>query len=321
MEKLKEIIENIKSSIPFLNKSKEKSTEQDSQEEEETAIDHKFDQSDLEEDTETVEASDQKPELSESDKKRKNIIMLIVVMGIAIFLFGPEEEVSSNKDNPNINKVSKKLKKNKKKSKDIESINQAKEVANQKDNLEDQVSETEFIIPDEKTIADEEVGDFKAPEKLSDLTNFEAKEKIETSPKKIVKKETAKSPFEEVPMVQDLNTNTRENGRIDLKKNEETNISAFDKISEKLSEELDRKKGIKVNYEALGRGLAYNCELGYWVCLNKEEFLNCRENLKWANKLGNKKECVPHDVYAGIKDCQIMQVHNINTNSTVGFCN
>ncbi len=317
MEKLKEIIENIKSSIPFLNKSKDKSTEQDSHGEEETAIDHKIDQSDLEGDVETVEDSDQKPELTESDKKRKNIIMLIVVMGIAVFLFGPEEEVPSNNDIPSNNKVSKKLKK---KNKINENTNNLTELVNEEEKSKDKLVETEFIIPDEKTVADEEVGDFKAPEKLSDLTNFEAKEKTETQPKKKVQKETSKSPFEKVPMVQDLNTNPRESGGVGLEKNEETNISAFDKISEKLSEELDRKKGIKVNYEALGRGLAYNCELGYWVCLNKEEFLNCRENLKWANKLGNKKECVPHDVYAGIKDCQIMQVHNINTNSTVGFC-
>ena len=80
------------------------------------------------------------------------------------------------------------------------------------------------------------------------------------------------------------------------------------------------EKKIEVNYESLGRGLAYNCVDGHWVCLNKVEYLNCRDSLKWANKLGNKKECVPQDVFAAIKDCQIMQVHNVNTNAPANFC-
>ena len=101
---------------------------------------------------------------------------------------------------------------------------------------------------------------------------------------------------------------------------EKDSFDNLNKISEKIEKDIDTGKVIKVNYEALGRGLAYNCKDGFWVCLNKEEFLNCRDNYKWANRLGNKKECVPQDVYGGIKDCQIMQVHNINTDASNNFC-
>lgn len=327
MEKLKEIIEQIKKSIPFFSKGKNVSL--DHNDDEVTAPNHglkdlkdKLDGDSSE--GENLENKDKtKPELSDADKDRKKKIMIIVVLAMAYFLFGPEDEekkqeVTENQQLPKKEKNKQDIK-NKIENVSNDQNNESDEKVTKSDEVE--TSQQEFIIPDENKV--EEVDDtpvIKSPEKLSDLTNygetvsFGDDVKEQNNEKQL--NQDAENPFESLPNVQDLNLDNGDS----IPTEGESDFNTFNKISEKIDEDLNKKKMIKVNYESLGRGLAYNCELGYWVCLNKQEYTNCRENLKWAIKVGNKKECVPQDVYAGIKDCQIMQVHFINTNSAVSFC-
>jgi len=320
MEKIKNIIEQLKKSIPFLNKGKNGEVDI---EEEATAPNHDLNElnkklsSGSEEEVE-VDSENEKPELSDADKERKKKIMIVVVLAMAFFLFGPEDEEAENKNTA-------KVEKNKK-------PRSGKNVLKTKKPVDTKISDSatgtgsdinnktknEFIIPEEEMSNDDQDAPvIKSPEKLLDLTNYGDTVSFGEEDNQLGsgEAEAIENPFESLPTVQDLNLDQD----VDISEGE-NEYKAFDQISDKLNEDLNKKKMIKVNYESLGRGLAYNCEMGYWVCLNKQEYTNCRENLKWANKLGNKRECVPQDVYAGIKDCQIMQVHFINTNTSVSFC-
>jgi hypothetical protein len=319
MKKIKEIVEQIKSSIPFLNKKNDgidvKKNIEETNNLDEIADD--LEASDTLDKNKTEDAT-AKNELSDADKERKKKIMIVVVLAIAFFLFGPEDEQEDDVKptvTQNVNKN-----KNKKNIKDKPVTDTSSRYEKPKKNnvvdSNDSTLEDEFVIPDNPSVSNDEASVARVvPSKLSDLTNFENKKPKKTN------NTTSETPFEKLPSVQDLNLREQTDGIGEDVNSNQKEMSTFDKISKKINEDFNKSKNIKVNYDSLGRGLAYNCKVGYWVCLNKKEYTNCRENLKWANKLGNKKECVPHDVYGGVKDCQIMQVHFINTSSRAGFCN
>ena len=68
------------------------------------------------------------------------------------------------------------------------------------------------------------------------------------------------------------------------------------------------------NYEALGRGLVYNCIKQHWACVNKENFFQCRANAKWFESKNKASECMTDAVFATIDDCNAGQLQRINNN-------
>ena len=327
MSKLQELIQKIKK-VPFLkdrffhDDSEDDSEDESVGEEPNKSASTNLDSESAENDNPDNDEANKKiklkklSDLSEAEQKRKKIIMLVVVGAIAIFLFGPEDEEENVVNKPNTQKVGqKKQPKMEKKS----------PAPTEKEDIAEKTNSKQFEVPDEST-ADQavDVQAIKSPEKLSDLTNYEKKEVVEDRP----------NAFESLPNLQDENIeiNEESSGEVAVQDSFENNedpdkeilqkenFENLNELSEKVESDFSDEKIIKVDYDKLGRGLVYNCAQGFWACVNKDEYLNCRENLKWSNKLGNKKNCVPQDVYAGVKDCQIMQIHNINTSISLNFC-
>ncbi len=73
-------------------------------------------------------------------------------------------------------------------------------------------------------------------------------------------------------------------------------------------------------YETLGRGLVYNCKGRHWACVDKDSYIQCRQNEIWQKNVGKSAECSARNVYSSIDDCKIVQTHNINTAVVIDFC-
>jgi hypothetical protein len=67
-----------------------------------------------------------------------------------------------------------------------------------------------------------------------------------------------------------------------------------------------------INYEKLGPGLIYNCEGGHWACVDRDNYFNCRSAEQQVENSSAIPACAISDVYASVKDCQIMQIYNVN---------
>ena len=74
------------------------------------------------------------------------------------------------------------------------------------------------------------------------------------------------------------------------------------------------------NYEALGRGLVYNCIKQHWACVDKENFFQCRQNAKWFESKSQASECMTDAVFATIDDCNAGQLQRINNNMIPEEC-
>ncbi len=99
-------------------------------------------------------------------------------------------------------------------------------------------------------------------------------------------------------------------------KNEnEENVVEEEKVLTDL--ELENEEEIrveqKVDFLASGAGLAYNCEKQHWACLNKENFMKCRE-------LSSKKKCFGVKVYKSKSICQKVQQKSIDLNRRIKSC-
>lgn len=71
-----------------------------------------------------------------------------------------------------------------------------------------------------------------------------------------------------------------------------------------------------VNYQAVGRGLIYNCKGKHWACVDKANYLKCK-------KLSNSgsKDCVTKKVLKSNDSCFEIQRKLITKNSNTDFCN
>ncbi|TNF26876.1 MAG: hypothetical protein EP319_12930 [Deltaproteobacteria bacterium] len=74
------------------------------------------------------------------------------------------------------------------------------------------------------------------------------------------------------------------------------------------------------DYESLGRGLVYNCKGKHWACVDKRSYFKCRDNQKWSKENGKSPECVTRPVYASYEDCRTIQKYYVNTSFKVDFC-
>jgi len=92
-------------------------------------------------------------------------------------------------------------------------------------------------------------------------------------------------------------------------------------IQEVEDKELVIQKYVKPpSFDDVGRGLVYNCQGRHWACVDRKGYFSCKKNALWAKGNNKNIECHISNVYANIEDCQIMQVHNINTNAKTSFC-
>ncbi len=74
------------------------------------------------------------------------------------------------------------------------------------------------------------------------------------------------------------------------------------------------------DYESLGRGLVYNCKGKHWACVDKRSYFKCRDNQKWSKENTKAPECVTRPVYASYEDCRTIQKYYVNTSFKVDFC-
>lgn len=74
------------------------------------------------------------------------------------------------------------------------------------------------------------------------------------------------------------------------------------------------------NYEALGRGLVYNCVKQHWACVDRANFFQCSKNAKWFESQSKATECMTDAVYATIEDCNSGQLQKINSNFVPKEC-
>jgi hypothetical protein len=74
------------------------------------------------------------------------------------------------------------------------------------------------------------------------------------------------------------------------------------------------------NYELIGRGLAYNCNEKFWVCLSKPAYIQCNKNMKWNNLKNKPSECATVNVYNSNEDCEKVQKYNVTNSQPTLFC-
>lgn len=70
-----------------------------------------------------------------------------------------------------------------------------------------------------------------------------------------------------------------------------------------------------VNYNAIGRGLIYNCKEKHWACIDKTNYIKCG---KLANS--GSKDCMVKGVLKTIEACVSIQKKFISTNENTDFC-
>ena len=104
----------------------------------------------------------------------------------------------------------------------------------------------------------------------------------------------------------------------DVTKQLETMMKIVEKNRPK--EDIPSVEPLMPDYEQIGRGLVYNCEGGYWACLDKTNFLRCRDNMKWRKSNGKDVSCYTANVYASEEDCYKIQLYNINSIEDTSFC-
>ena len=155
----------------------------------------------------------------------------------------------------------------------------------------------------------------KKPEAPPVVKEFkeDPKEEIKEEPK------TVKEETDEIEIPNELNLGVSE---------ETTQVS--DPEVKPVPEKEERPKPIeKESFEYVsppdflkfGRGLVYNCKGKHWACVNKDSFIQCRQNQKHFENLNQKPECYPKNVYSNEVDCRTVQIHYINTNEKTDFCN
>ncbi len=94
----------------------------------------------------------------------------------------------------------------------------------------------------------------------------------------------------------------------------------IDKVLDQLETQKEQEYVAPPTYEELGRGLVYNCKGKHWACINKDAYFKCRDNLKWNTAHSKPIECSTVNVYATNEDCELIQIHNINTREKTDFC-
>jgi len=78
--------------------------------------------------------------------------------------------------------------------------------------------------------------------------------------------------------------------------------------------EKQSERPVGPDYRAVGRGLVYNCKVGYWACVDKKPYFDCEADMNWAIRYGKVKYCATVNIYATDRDCEIVQKYNVNMN-------
>tara|TARA_B100000925_G_scaffold144620_1_gene108293 strand:+ start:4641 stop:5630 length:990 start_codon:yes stop_codon:yes gene_type:complete len=256
---------------------------------------------------EEKDKKNKKNKFTEQDLKRKKILYFIAVIAIAVTLFVEDEEVIQQVQNAvkeNVNKIA----------------SGDGDLKDSSGNSSDEIPKTETnsgLNDDNQEYSDnmEVVND--------SVEEYEPKpvKKVKSQPKskKVAKSDESEEDLDFDFDLTSINKNVKKKSakKIPAKKDM---IDLAKKIEKKALEESRKKEYKKVNYLKVGRGLAYNCKAKYWACLNKSEYFNCRDNKEHLELNKKPKECFPLEVYSSIRDCKIIQIHNINTLKKTDFC-
>lgn len=189
------------------------------------------------------------------------------------------------------------------------------------------VKKMEAPVKKEVTAAKEEI-ESKVVEPRKPVSPLEEKETIkqESSQKKEEDQKTAQTNAKESSddfesMMNDLETKIEEGAT-------DSESEVFDKQANNMEDQLNKivqkveeEKTQEVekveyksppNYEQFGRGLVYNCKKKHWACVDRNAWLDCRQNDRWTKQNNKAKECIVSDVYSSIRDCRIIQSDKIN---------
>lgn len=320
--KLGEVGKNLQGSLDKILKRKKASDESSAGEEDKTKPDNP-NLSDVEKegtvsDGDGKDSGDNKKDkkkkkhnFTEQDLKRKKIIQFIVVIAIAIFLFAEDEEV--------VQQVQNAVKENVKKiagngEGEIDSGGQVEQGAEEivSDNIDEENQMRQ--VPVENNYQDTNENDLEM--------DSQVKSAQEERPVKNTVRESIKEENESISFDFEKKPERKKEEVIPSPKKQpkKSMLDIAKKIERKAIEESKRKEYKKVNYLKVGRGLAYNCKEKYWACLNKSEYFNCRDNKEHLELNKKPKECFPLEVYSSVRDCKIIQIHNINTLKKTDFC-
>jgi len=326
--KLNEVGKNLQSSI---NKIFKKNKKEDSSENDDITKPDQPNLSNLgnenaeaEQDSKTEEKDKKKKKhnFTEQDLKRKKIIQFIVVIAIAIFLFAEDEEVVQKVQNAvkeNVGKIAG----NQGDEKEVESIEQKGAEA---DFASSSSSSSSSVVSDKPLDSEANIETTERDMDVSEKNEVGKKEvkgdsdfELDKGNQEVnIKKndlDIQVSQEEEL----DFNFETVENTQKSEPKKKNM-LEIAKKIEKKAKEESKRREYKKVNYLKVGRGLVYNCKGKYWACLNKSEYFNCRDNKEHLDLNKKLRECFPLEVYSSMRDCKIIQIHNINTLKKTDFC-
>jgi hypothetical protein len=297
-------------------------------------------------------------DVSDKDKKRKQLIYAVVFFAVALVLFvETEEEPTPQKKQTKSRKRRTPKKKNIKaisqessRAKALQKKTIVKEIKSKKEKAIPEEEQPKIIPKDdtpkkevfvEKKIEKEKlapskitqeakneaISDQKAPESWKkDIDNskdadttYEADKNTASKNSMINEKESEK----EQKVVDEPKSIT--SGEVVPSKNLADKMAGMvDMIDTTSSEDLSGpiKYIPPPNYEKIGRGLVYNCKDHHWACVDKIRYFECHSNNLWNKQEKKNPECVPSkEVYESDKDCQIMQVHYINTVKKTSFCN
>lgn len=311
---VKEIIDKIKASLPFLNKGEQEDddvtgeheidVDEDVDEEEEPKK-KKAKSEEGEEGEEDEEGDEDDEEIDEAAAKRSKLIKgvaAIVVAWVAIDEFVLKEEPPPPQ--PQVQRKRPKRKKPRK---------QPEPQATQVIEATPEVIQTPEVVATPEPIA--------TPEIMETPMAIATPDPIMT-PEVVATPDAPTAGGESDPSTNPMGGFVGEGGAQQPVDNALNNL--VDNVQDqKLEDKIAPPKMEYIeppDYESLGRGLVYNCKGKHWACVDKRSYFQCRDNSKWSKENEKAPECVTRPVYASYEDCRTIQKFYVNTNKKIDFC-
>lgn len=285
------LITNLKKSLPGGNKNDEEEQEESVEETEGS--------------DESEESESDSGQSAEDEKKKKTSMIIKVVVIVGLGYLAIDQFFLSANNEPNIDQLTSAPPKKRRKPKLLETTKTA------------ETPKTEIPAPAVQPQPE------PVPETPPVLTEEPVPpvESINIADKP-VEEETDKAIVGEIPekepVVGENNLDQRLDQLIDNVEKKETSAEKEPDLAEKIVEE--ETYTAPPDYDALGRGLVYNCKDKFWACIDKPGYITCGKNMKWNKAKGNAMECAVQNVYSSDEDCIKIQKYNVSTNQETKFC-
>lgn len=241
---------------------------------------------------------------SNNSSNRQKIVRVIIVIGVIVgfgleFFTPSETPKQSNKTTQKIkNKPKRKLKKKKVSTPQEVNKTENSKMEKPEDLAKNSVDQSEDIkkveVPEQEVVE----------QSFDDLVKEGEKESENTDNLDIVGEDNFNGQNKE-----------NENTFIVEENNDDNTSELLNKIKENIVEEIPNP-----DFLSLGRGLVYNCKLGFWACVDKANYFKCEDSLKIVKKNNKNIQCYPLDVYKDIEDCKKVLTYNVNRVEDSSFC-